>query len=338
MLDVSVIVCTRDRAGRLRSMLESACTLAVPPDLRWELLVVDNGSEDDSAAVAGSFAGRLPLRLVREPVIGLCPARNRGVAEARGRYLCWADDDVLLGPGWLVAYAEAFARHPEASVFGGRILPELEPPAAGWFARFMYEWPLANVVAYRDMGDADRPIALEQGRIPWGANYAVRADEQQRHPYNEELGFSPHHKRTGEETDLIYRILRDGGSGWWVPDAVVRHVIGAERQTRPYLADYYDRAGRTAAFLHDRFPGDNANAVYGPPRFARMSRFELALFVASTRLVAAAAAIFGLNRLSLRYLARHAFHGGVLAHRRESAAIGAAADSPVLAAAAGEAG
>src|SRR5688572_3945090 len=147
-IDVSVIVCTRNRAGRLRVLLESACGLAVPPDLAWELLVIDNGSGDDTAAVASAFSGRLPLRHVREPVIGLCAARNRGVAEARGRYLCWADDDVRLDPCWLAAYAEAFARHPDAAIFGGRILPELEPPLAGWFARHMYEWPLANVVAY----------------------------------------------------------------------------------------------------------------------------------------------------------------------------------------------
>ena len=330
-VDVSVIVCTRNRAAGLRAMLESACVLAVPPNLCWELLVVDNGSEDGTAATASAFSGRLPLRLVREPVIGLCQARNRGLAEARGRYFCWADDDVRFEPGWLGAYAEAFARHPDAAVFGGRILPELEPPPVGWFARSMHEWPLANMVAYRDMGDSESPIALEGGRIPWGANYAIRAEEQKRHRYNEELGFSPHHKRTGEETDLIYRIMRAGGSGWWVPGACVRHVVPAQRQTRSYLADYYDRAGRTAAFLHDKFPGDNASAVYGPPRFARMSRFGLALVTTATRLVAAVAALAGLDRLSLRFLARHAYYRGVAAHRREALAAASRTAMPSFA-------
>jgi glycosyltransferase involved in cell wall biosynthesis len=333
LMDVSVIVCTRNRAGPLRSMLESACGLVAPANLAWELLVVDNGSEDDTVAIAAAFAARLPLRLAREPVIGLCRARNSGVAEARGRYICWVDDDVRLDPQWLAAYAEAFARHPDAAIFGGRILPELEPPPAGWFVRYMHEWPLANLVAYRDPGDLESPIALEGGRIPWGANYAVRAEEQKRYHYNEELGFSPRHKRTGEETDLIYRILADGGSGWWVPGACVRHVVPAERQTRDYLADYFDRAGRTAAFLHDRFPGDNANAVYGPPLFAGMSRFGLAVVAMATQFIASAAALAGLDRLSLRFLARHGFYRGVAAHRRESEAAVTRPPAPALAAA-----
>jgi len=328
MLDLSVIVCTRNRAGRLRAMLESACALAVPPDLAWELLVVDNGSGDDTAAVAAAFAGRLPLRLVREPVAGLCPARNRGVGEARGRHICWTDDDVLLDPAWLGAYAEAFRRHPEAAIFGGRILPELEPPAPAWFARSTQAWPVANLVAYRDMGDEESRIALAGGNIPWGANFAVRGDEQRRYLYNVELGFSPHHMRTGEECDVVYRIVTAGGTGWWVPDAIVRHVIPAERQTRAYILHYFDQAGRTAAFLHDRFPGDNANAVFGPPAFARMSPSMLRAASAAARFISAAALACGMAGLGLRFLARRGFYRGVAAHRRECAA--SAAPPPMI--------
>jgi glycosyltransferase involved in cell wall biosynthesis len=323
-VDISLIVCTRNRAGRLRNLLESACALEIPAGLVWEVLIIDNGSTDDTGEIARAFAGRLPLRLVAEPVAGLCLARTRGVEEARGRHLCWVDDDVLLDPLWLAAYAEAFARHPDAAVFGGRILPELEPPAPAWFARAMHEWPLANLVARRDMGDSETPLELAGGRIPWGANYAVRAREQKLHSYNVELGFSPRHKRTGEETDLAYRILKAGGTGWWVPGARVRHVIPAERQTRTYLADYFDRAGRTAAFLHERFPGDNANEAFGRPLFTRLDDPLLELAALAAGSVAGAVALVGLSRMSLRFLARQAFLRGVAAHRRDGARAGAA--------------
>jgi glycosyltransferase involved in cell wall biosynthesis len=313
--DISVIICS-NRLQRLAAVLESACALDVPPGLEWELVVVANGGQTPSAEASAPFAGRLPVRAVDEPVPGLCPARNRGSAEARGRYLCWTDDDVLLDRGWLAAYAAAFARHPEAAVFGGRILPEPEPPAEPWFVRSLKEWPVANIVARRDFGDFEAPVALEGGRIPWGANYAIRAEEQRRYAYNMELGFSPFHRRTGEETDLIYRILRDGGSGWWVPDAKVRHLIPPERQTLDYLDRYFEQAGQTVAFLHDRFPGDNANEVLGTPLLPGLGGPALALATAGFDLIARAALLAGPNRLALRFLARASYCRGILAHRR----------------------
>jgi GT2 family glycosyltransferase len=331
LLDVSIIVCTCNRPERLSALLESARALGVPAGLNWEVLVVDNGpasagaaqSRNEAAVLA--FAGRLPVRVVREPTPGLCHARNRGVSEALGRYLCWTDDDCLLDPAWLASYVEAFAKHPDAALFGGRILPELEPPAPPWFERRMHRWPINYVVAHRDMGDGESAITAEDGRLPWGANFAARAEEQRRHPYNVELGFSPHHRRTGEETDLAYRILKAGGSGWWVPGAKVRHIIPAERQTRAWIADYYDQAGSTAAFLHDLYPGDHSLAVFGPLPFHRFGIAGLRAASAAAGLISAAAGLVGLSGASLRFLARGAYYRGIASHRRS---LGAAPTRP----------
>jgi glucosyl-dolichyl phosphate glucuronosyltransferase len=324
-LDVSVIVCTHDRPARLRSLLETATHLVVPSGLAWEMLVVDNAFEARSSDFVRPFASRLPVRVVREPRIGISPARNRGVAEARGRYICWTDDDVMLDPLWLSAYVEAFRRHPEAAVFGGRVLPELEPPVSALFASSMHRWPLANVVGHRDFGDEESSISLQAGRIPWGTNYAVRTGEQRRHLYDLELGLAPGQRRTGEETDVIYRILKAGGSGWWVPGAKVRHMIPAERQTLAYFDVYYEQAGRTVAFVCDRFPGDNANSVRGRPAFAGMSDFTLRCVAAVARLVSAAAGLAGLGDLALRFRARGFYFLGVAGARRDRSPLKAAA-------------
>jgi len=316
-LHVSMVVCTYNRPERLRALLESACALTIPAGLTWEVLVIDNCGSDGNREAATALAGRLPLRLVREPTQGLCPARNRGVSEARGRYLCWTDDDTLLDPEWLAFYVEAFARHPEAALFGGRILPKLEPPAPAWFERRIHQWPINYIVAHRDMGDVESPIGVEGGRLPWGANFAARAEELRRHGFNTELGFSPNHKRTGEETDLGYRILKAGGSGWWVPGAKVTHIIPAGRQTRAYVADYYDQAGRTAAFLHDRFAADHSLATFGPLPFVRFGAAGLKAAAAAAGLVSSATGCVGLTGPSLRFLARRSYYRGIAAHLRE---------------------
>lgn len=316
-MDVSVIVCTHDRPARLRSLLESATRLVVPPGLAWEMLVIDNAFEARARDLVRPFASRLPVRAVREPRIGLSPARNRGVAEARGRHICWTDDDAMLDPLWLSAYVEAFRRHPEAAVFGGRVLPELEPPVSALFTSSMHRWPLANIVGHRDFGTEESRISLEGGRIPWGTSYAVRTREQKRHLYNLELGLAPGQKKIGEETDVIYRILKAGGTGWWVPGAKARHMIPAERQTLPYFDLYYERAGRTAAFLYDRFRGDNANSVHGRPAFAGMSDSMLRCAAAVARLVSAVAGMAGLGDPALRFRARRFYFLGVAEDRRD---------------------
>lgn len=254
-LDVTVLICTRDRALQLETVLGSASRMRIPTGLRWELVVVDNGSSDGTADVVRSFVGRLPARVVREDAAGLSNARNRGVAEARGRYICWTDDDVLIDEGWLEAYVAAFSRHPEAAVFGGRIVPVLEQPTPAWFARLADFWPLSTLLARRDFGPTPIPLDFEAGVAPWGANFALRAAEQRRVRYEPGLGVSPNHRRVGEEAEVIFQMLKGGASGWWVPDAVVRHIIPLKRQTLDYVYDYFRASGETLAYMEQTWPG-----------------------------------------------------------------------------------
>lgn len=264
-IDITAIICTRNRASQLASVLDSACQLVIPADLVWEFIVVDNGSTDGTADVVARYADRLPIRCVREETPGLSNARNRGVDEAKGEYICWTDDDVVIDPGWLSAYAAAFKRHPEAAVFGGRVIPLLEKPTPAWFEKAKYDWPLSSLLAYRDFGNETIALTFNEGLVPWGANFALRTAEQKKHHYNPELGVSPQHKRVGEETDVIYRIFKDGANGWWVPDSKVNHIIPLKRQTLRYLFDYSFLGGETFAYLREYYPTDNYLLATGKP-------------------------------------------------------------------------
>jgi glucosyl-dolichyl phosphate glucuronosyltransferase len=264
-IDVTVIICTRNRAVQLASVLDSACKLIIPMDLRWEFIVVDNGSSDNTADVVAKYADRLPIRCVREDEAGLSNARNRGVVEAKGDYICWTDDDLVIDPEWLSAYAKAFKAHPEAAVFGGKIIPFLEPPTPVWLEKAKYEWPFNSLLAYRDLGGDVVPLKHVGNKLPYGANFAIRTLEQKRHRFNPELGVSPMHKRVGEESDVIYRIFKEGGNGWWVPDSKVTHIIPPKRQTLKYLYEYAFLGGETFAYLRDKFPSDNHLLATGVP-------------------------------------------------------------------------
>ena len=214
---ITVAICTFNRAKSLRRTLESLASMRVPSHLDWELVVVNNGCTDHTDELLAAFVGRMAVRREFEPQRGISNARNRAIDAARGDYIVWTDDDVIVNPAWLAAYAEAFRRWPEAAVFGGAILPRYEEPVVKWVLEA--EALLGDPYAVRDFGDAPLALSVAEGRLPYGANFAIRTTEQRTSRYNPELGYRPGHRRLGEETDVIQRILRSGKIGYWVPSA-----------------------------------------------------------------------------------------------------------------------
>ena len=249
----TVAICTWNRAALLPAVLDRLARVQHPPG-GWEVLFVNNNSTDDTERVLDAFEGRLPLRRAFESKQGTSHARNTAVREARGDYVVWTDDDVLVAADWLAAYARAVERHPEAALFGGPVRARFEGTPPPWFSAVRRD--LGAVFAERDLGG--EPFELDiNGELPYGANFAVRAREQRRFPYDPALGRMCEGGALGDETAVIRAILAAGGTGWWVPDASVEHWIPKERQTVGYLRSYYALQGKT--FL--KWDG------YGGPKF-----------------------------------------------------------------------
>jgi glycosyltransferase involved in cell wall biosynthesis len=243
---VTVAICTFNRAESLRRTLASLTEMRVPSDLIWEVVIVNNNCADHTDEIINQYLSRLPLRGEFEPQPGLSNARNRLIDSAKGEYIVWTDDDVVVDAGWLSAYVEAFRRWPEAAVFGGRIIPRYEAPVTRWLVQG--EALLRGPFAARDFGEEVQPLSVSERRLPFGANFAIRAIEQRSLRYDPNLGLAPNRRRVEEETELITRLLQSGATGYWIPEAMVEHCIGRERQTTRYIADFYMGAGETHAF------------------------------------------------------------------------------------------
>lgn len=317
-LDVTVAICTRNRALQLSHLLDSITRLRVPAGLAWEVLIVDNGGADDTRQVAAGFDGRLPVRYGREEVAGLSHARNRAVAIARGRYICWADDDIELDEGWLEAYVAAFRRHPDAALFGGRIRPVLEGPTPGWFARRAGFWPLSDILAHRDFGDAIKPLDFESGVVPWGANFAVRTREQRRFPYDPQLGVSPTQRRSGEETEMMFQLLASGETGWWTPEAEVRHLFPPQRQSLSYFFRHFAALGESWAYLQDSRTTHSMSRDMKRTRMVVGSVARLRLRAAGDMSLFGVLWTAGLRRRSLYHLRKASISWGAAAYRRQA--------------------
>jgi len=257
---VTVGICTFNRAESLRRTLDSLASMRIPAGLDWEILVVNSGTDHTPAGIA-HFAGRLPVRLTAEGRLELSHARNQAIDAARGEYILWTDDDVVVGADWLAAYVDAFQRWPEAALFGAHIVPRFEVPVPRWLADS--KSLLGFAYAVRDFGSEALPLSIAEDRLPFGANYAVRTAEAREFRYNPGLGAAPGRLRVGEESDIIKRIMRAGALGYWLPDAPVEHCIGRERKTERYLVRYYASHGATDAFLR----GDESPQWLGVPRW-----------------------------------------------------------------------
>jgi len=131
MADISVIVCTRNPRGDYLHRVLEALNAQTLPKNNWELLVVDNASNERLAdSLRLSWHPR--ARHIREDNLGLTSARMRGITEACGELLVFVDDDNVLAPDFLEKARTLYAQRPDLGAFGaGSLEPEFEvrPPS-----------------------------------------------------------------------------------------------------------------------------------------------------------------------------------------------------------------
>jgi glycosyltransferase involved in cell wall biosynthesis len=250
-MDITVAICTWNRARLLDATLEQLRRLRVPGGVSWELLVVNNRCTDNTDAVIRKHEPHLPLRRLFEPRQGHSNARNCAVAAMRGELLIWTDDDVLVDEGWLQAYWDAVKQYPHAAYFGGTVDPlyETEPPKWVHEQRQLVEGPLA----IRRLGSEVR--VLEKDEYPFGANMAFRMSRLPRLEFDPRLGRMGNAMISGDDTQVIDQLKSQNIPGIWVGTARVRHFVPCERLTTRYVWNFWAGIGATDTRRYGLPPG-----------------------------------------------------------------------------------
>lgn len=259
LLPVTVAIPTYNRAGWLRQTLAGLVAQDFPAG-EYEILVIDNNSRDETAAVVAEFAGANPApRHLREPRQGLDHARNRAVVEARGRVLLFGDDDILVGPDWIRQLAGPLLedRAGRIGAVGGEVIPVFPEGQPEWIR----DWH-APLAFRADAG----PLPAEQ--CPMGANLAFpRWVFERLGLFHTGLDRAAGNYFSGGDSEMIRRVRRAGLEVWFSPGAAVRHQMPASRTTFRYAARHafdsarsrvIDRAGQPggAAYLLARLPAN----------------------------------------------------------------------------------
>ena len=258
MLRLSLIVATYNRAESLITALQSVVEQTAPKE-EWECVVVNNNSTDDTAARFKTFAEAHPdvqLRMVDEQRQGLSYARNRGIGESDGEYIAIIDDDERIAPDFIASYIALFDSTSDAMAAGGPIVAEYPSGKPRWMSSFT-ERPIANTMYF-----GDKVTLFPAGRIPGGGNMAIRRSAIRRYGvFDTSLGYVGEKLIGGEECDLFERLQIAEAKYYYVPGAVMYHIIPKEKLTQEYLsrlsynvgvsklrrARYYHRIGREKA-------------------------------------------------------------------------------------------
>ena len=225
---ISVVICTYNGAANLNACLNACCSLEYPD---FEVLVVDDGSTDQTPEIAASFP---EVRYFRQNHGGLSNARNFGAAQASGDLIAYTDDDCQPDVDWLFWIARSF-ENPRIGAAGG---PNLPPSPEG----------LQEAIVASATGAPSHVLSedLRAEHLP-GCNLVLR-----REALDSVEGFQPQFVTAGDDVDLCWRLLDQGWELAFAPAAFVWH------RRRTSIARYLRQQGgygRAEALLFEAHPG-----------------------------------------------------------------------------------
>ena len=227
---ISAIICTHNRDNYLGAAIDSLLSQDFAQG--FEVVVIDNGSKDNTKQVVEQRLNNSRLKYIYEPKLGLSVARNTGAKASSGEVLAYLDDDAVASEGWLEVLYSAYKSNPKLAIAGGKVTllwpDKIKPP------RWLSPGLAGNLGAY-DLGD--RIVSIENpGLTPRGLNYSIR-----RSFLDEIGGFDINLGRVGknllsnEELQMTELALKKGWEVAYLPDALVAHNGSPERLKRSWF-------------------------------------------------------------------------------------------------------
>ena len=252
-LDITVAVPTYNGAKRLPLVLDKLKSQINTDRLNWEIIICDNNSTDDTAAVVRqyqtSWPNHIPLHYRFEPQQGSAFARQRAVVSARGNLVAFLDDDNIPAEDWVSSAYEFAQNNPKAGAFGSQI-----------HGQFESELPdeLENIkcfLAIIERGEAPHRYEPVNKILPPAAGLVVRKlawlEAVPRRLFLNNKG-----KAAGlasEDLEAILHIQKSGWEIWYNPHMVVHHDIPDSRLRKDYLVTLFRCVGLSS--FHIRMLG-----------------------------------------------------------------------------------
>ena len=265
---LSVVICTYNRSKKLHRVLNDILDNPINENIDFELIVVDNNSTDDTKSVVDEFvsSNSTNLRYIFESAQGLSNARNRGIREARGEWICFTDDDVRLDKKWLASISSAIKCNPKMDAYGGRIKEQWVEDPPDWF---ILEGECAmtggGAIVFFDLGKEAQNLN-EKKISPIGANMGFKKEVFEKVGlFNPDFGKKGDDQGLGDDVEFCTRVRNEGFLTLYLPEPLVWHEVESTRLTVPSMKRFYYelgyRRGRGKMFpRHTKW-------LFGAPRY-----------------------------------------------------------------------
>lgn len=263
-MDISVIVPTLNRASSLEITLKSICEQTLSSD-RYEVIVVDNGSTDDTKVVTRQFSRLYSnVRYVLEPKIGLLHSRHRGVRESgSSNILVFIDDDITVERDYLYNIFNTFKDHDDVALVGGKASPLFEIAPPYWIKAFEVTRGENNMFCFLGLIDLGNSAHYISGDKVYGCNFSIKKEVLlQCGGFNPD-GVPPDMlKYRGDgEIALGRKVEKSGYKVFYNPSILVRHRIPASRLAIEYFIKRAYMEGVSWSFENVRKKGKSTTYV-----------------------------------------------------------------------------
>jgi glycosyltransferase involved in cell wall biosynthesis len=226
---LTVLIATRNGEKTLPEVLEAYCRLD-PPKGNWRLIVIDNGSTDDTKTVVMSFLSRLPLAYMFEATPGKNAALNTGLSKVEGNLVVFSDDDSVPQKDWLVQIRAMCDANPAFSIFAGKVIPRWQKTPSDWILNWV---PLDCTFTVSDPELREGPIAYFH---VFGPNMAIRREVfDAGYRFSVKIGPCGKSYPMGSETEFVRRLVHAGLRCWYSPNPVVEHIIDPDHLERAWI-------------------------------------------------------------------------------------------------------
>lgn len=265
MLRLDVLLPTRNRARLVTRAIESLLSAPVPEGLSAQIVVIDNGSSDQTPSILEWLKARHQPRIavVRERRCGKSRALNAGIAVTRGDLVGMIDDDEEIDTGWYQAVHGAFAADPHLDYIGGPYIPVWATDPPKWIPD-----DYLAVLGEVGTGLPEQPFGPAFPGILKGGNAVIRrATLLKAGPYAEYLGpAGPARLLSCEDEEMYHRLLKIGARGRYLPQLKVLHHVSASRLSPTYFRQWCFWRGVSRGLM-DRAHPLPVKYLAGVPRF-----------------------------------------------------------------------
>jgi glycosyltransferase involved in cell wall biosynthesis len=244
----SIIVPTYNRPAQLKSCLQSLSQLDYPND-RYEVIVVDDGSEEPPDGVVSAFLEKININLFTQRNLGPASARNKGAAHAKGTFLAFTDDDCLPAPDWIKKIADRFKNTPD-HLIGGLIVNALPDnpysTASQLLIDYLYSYYNADHNRARFFTSNNIAVSSELFRAVGGFNTVFT-------------------RSAGEDRAFCYSWLHHGYKASYAPEAVIYHFN--VQSFRAFWRQHFHYGRGAYSFHRARSKFEGAEINLEPPAF-----------------------------------------------------------------------